>query len=80
MSTKLSTNDKVTLHKVTRYDGTTGYDVQIDGVKVGHVHKGPRGVDWAYASSKPGVYVSGYHCRTRDAAARVLASVCGADA
>lgn len=67
----------VVLKKVTRYNGKTGYDVLVDGERVGEVHRSERANTWSYSASKRGVYASGNFSRTRESAVRALVAACG---
>lgn len=60
------------MQKVTRYNGFTGYDILMDGEKVGHVYRAQSG--WAYSTTAFGVYASGSGIRTRELAADRVAS------
>lgn len=65
--------DTHTTRKVTRYDGTTGYEVHVDGVKVGEVHR-YRG-RWAWSVSARGKYGNGTAAATKAKAAHLVATI-----
>ena len=72
-STQATTAPGHTTRKVTRYDGTTGYGVHVDGVKVGEVHR-YRG-RWAWSVTAPGKYGHGTAAATKTRAAELVATI-----
>lgn len=62
-----------TTHRITRYNGTTGYEVRINGVTVGEVHRYRS--RWAWSVSAPGKYGSGTCAATMTRAANLVATV-----
>lgn len=62
-----------TTHRITRYNGTTGYEVRINGVRVGEVHR--YNGRWAWSVSAPGKYGSGIGAATMARAAEMVATV-----
>lgn len=62
-----------TTHRTTRYDGTTGYEVRVDGVKVGEAHRYYG--RWAWSVSAPGKYGNGTAAATMARAADLVATI-----
>ena len=69
----MTTTTTHTTRKVTRYDGTTGYEVLVDGVKVGEVHRYRN--SWAWAVTARGKYGNGTYARTLAEGARTVATI-----